>query len=381
MPDILLCFCHLRWDFVYQRPQHIMTRMAKRYQVFFIEEPGFHAGPDEFRVRETEGISVVNFLLQEASVSTASLDQRQQLLLDKFIKDFKVKNFIAWYYTAMALKFSRHLQPVYTVYDCMDELSAFKFAPQEMRILETALLKKAALVLTGGHSLYQAKKHTHHNVYPFPSSIEKEHFAKGRLVEEEPEDQAHIPSTRMGFYGVIDERFDIDLIAEVARLRPQWQLVLIGPVVKIEESSLPRLENIHYLGCKSYQELPQYLAGWDIAMIPFARNESTRFISPTKTPEYLAAGCPVISTSITDVVNPYHTQQLVHIADTAADFIAAAEKELRASETDYQRWLVKVDSFLENISWDHTVAKMQQLMDECLCTKAVSTNAALKSVA
>ncbi|RYY44333.1 MAG: glycosyltransferase family 1 protein [Chitinophagaceae bacterium] len=379
-PQDLLCFCHLRWDFVYQRPQHIMTRMARQYRVFFVEEHIFHNGADIYKVTESGAVRVVRLLLNDAP-SSDTIEQRQQQLLDGMMKEYAVRSYISWYYTPMALKFTRHLQPAYTIYDCMDELSAFKFAPQEMRILEAALLKKASLVLTGGHSLYQAKKHTHSNIHPFPSSIEKEHFAKGRTIKEEPADQQQIPEKRIGFYGVIDERFDIGLVEAVARRRPDWQLVLIGPVVKIDEATLPRLQNIHYLGCKNYQELPQYLSGWDIAMIPFERNESTQFISPTKTPEYLAAGCPVISTSITDVVNPYYLHKLVHIADDADKFIAAAEREFALPDKRYTQWLKRVDRFLENVSWDYTTRQMQLLMDKCYSTAGLQPKTTLKSVA
>ena len=164
----------------------------------------------------------------------------------------------------------------------------------------------------------------------------------------------------MGFYGVIDERFDIELIRELATMRPDWQIVLIGPVVKIAEDVLPRNKNIHYLGQKSYQELPDYLSGWDVALIPFQLNESTRFISPTKTPEYLAAGKPVISSPIRDVVNPYGDSNLVHICDNAFDFVEKVSAELAVE--DKSEWLSRVDNHLSNISWDLTFEQMNSLI-------------------
>jgi UDP-galactopyranose mutase len=264
----------------------------------------------------------------------------------------------------------------------MDELSAFKFAPAELKLLETELFKKATIVFTGGQSLYNAKKSAHHNIFPFPSSIDKHHFSQARDIIKEPEDQAAIPSLRFGFYGVIDERFNIKLIDEVSKRKPDWQFILVGPVVKIEESELPRRDNIHYLGSKSYNELPAYLSGWDIAMIPFEKNESTRFISPTKTPEYLAAGKPVISTSITDVVDPYFVNGLVHIADTVDDFIAAAEKEMAKSVTEKKIWLEQVDNFLKHVSWDISAGHMMQHMNTCLKDKVIRSAAeTFKSVA
>ena len=357
----LVCFSHLRWNFVFQRPQHLLSRFAKVYRLFYVEEPIFHDHEDVVHITLTkENVFVVIPHLKHGA-NEVSIDKRQERLLKSLFTNLRLNNFIFWYYTPMALSFTSSFNPAMVVYDCMVELSAFKFAPASLKSNETELLRKADVVFTGGHSLFEAKKHSHKNIHPFPSSIDKEHFFKARLKISEPLDQVKIPHPRIGFYGVVDERMDIDLIGEVARQKPSWHFVIIGPVVKIDPATLPKHSNIHYLGGKSYQELPEYLGGWDIAIIPFALNESTRFISPTKTPEYLSAGKPVISTSIRDVVQPYGTNNLVHIADSPADFIAAAEKELL--ETDRNNWLAKVDDFLSDISWDNTWKKMMDLID------------------
>jgi UDP-galactopyranose mutase len=226
------------------------------------------------------------------------------------------------------------------------------------------LLSKADIVFTGGHSIYEHKKNDHHNIYAFPSSIDKSHFGKARKIRKDPEDQKNIPHPRFGFFGVIDERFDIDLIDAVAKAKPEWQFVLLGPVVKIDPASLPKHANIHYLGGKKYEELPNYLAGWDVAMIPFAINESTHFISPTKTPEYLAAGKPVISTPIRDVVSPYGDNKLVHIVNNSEEFIAAAEAELARKRRS--AWVKKVDEFLDGNSWDRTWSQMVRNIEATL---------------
>ncbi|HEY1112573.1 MAG TPA: glycosyltransferase, partial [Chitinophagaceae bacterium] len=260
-----------------------------------------------------------------------------------------------------------HLAPKMVVYDCMDELSAFKFAPPALTENEKMVMQKADVVFTGGYSIYEAKKDKHHNIYPFPSSIEKEHFAIARTISEDPADQAPIPHPRFGFFGVLDERFDIDLIEQVAKARPNWQFVLIGPVVKIDPATLPQYANIHYLGGKTYKELPQYLAGWDVAVIPFAMNESTRYISPTKTPEYLAAGKPVISTPIRDVVSPYGENKLVHIASTAEEFIRHGEAILKKKQQ--KAWLNKVDAFLAGNSWDRTWSQMARHIENKLTSQ------------
>jgi len=256
------------------------------------------------------------------------------------------------------------------VYDCMDELSAFKFAPPDLIQNEKALFAKADIVFTGGHSIYEHKKNAHHNIYSFPSSIDKHHFGKARKMKTEPADQKDIPHPRFGFFGVIDERFDIEMIEAVAKAKPQWQFVLLGPVVMIDPASLPKMDNIHYLGGKKYEELPTYIAGWDVAMIPFAMNESTRFISPTKTPEYLAAGKPVISTPIRDVVSPYGNNGLVHIVFNADEFIAAAEGELAKKKKT--AWLKKVDEFLSGNSWDRTWSQMVRNIEQTLSQRTTT---------
>lgn len=338
----LICFSHLRWNFVYQRPQHLMSRFSRGYTTFFIEECIYSEEEDGFSSNLTEDrVSVIIPHLKGNSLDKREENGRVEKIIEKLFAEHQIKDYIFWYYTPMALDFTQNFEPQLTIYDCMDELSAFKFAPPTLKILEQQLFKKADIVFTGGNSLFEAKKNQHPNIHAFPSSIDKEHFSKARFNLKEYTDQQSIAHPRLGFYGVIDERFDIDLIKEVADLKPDWQLILIGPVVKINPDTLPQNKNIHYLGGKTYNELPSYLGGWDIALIPFAINESTKYISPTKTPEYLAAGKPVISAPITDVVNPYGKNGLVHIVENADDFVKAAEAELNT--IDKSKWLEKVD--------------------------------------
>lgn len=364
----LVCFSHLRWDFVYQRPQHLLSRCARKRRVFFVEEPVFSNCSTRLEVREADpGVHVVVPHLPEGLRSDIAINAVMKELTRQLLIDYDINQYVFWYYTPMALKFTDHFNPVASVYDCMDELSAFRGAHSHLPVLEKQLFRQVDLVFTGGQSLYEAKCGQHPAVYAFPSSIDASHFGKARTAVNDPEDQAHIPHPRLGFFGVIDERFDIELLDEVAAKRPDWNFVIIGPVVKINPDALPKHSNIHYLGGKKYSELPDYLAGWDIALLLFARNESTRFISPTKTPEYLAAGKPVISTSIRDVVRPYGELNLVEITDTADEFIRAAEKLLTRS--DQSEWLRKVDAFLENISWDKTWAQMSDLIDEVIVRK------------
>src|SRR5829696_3256436 len=371
-PD-LICFSHLRWDFVFQRPQHLMTRCARDRRVYFFEEPVFADGiTPRLDLARSGGVTVAVPHLPHG-LDDASINESQARLVDALIAREGIGDFIAWYYTPMALAFSDHLMPAVTVYDCMDELSAFQGAPPALRARETALLARADVMLTGGQTLYEAKRDQHHNVHPFPSSVDVDHFARARRITVDPPDQAAIARPRLGFFGVIDERMDIDLIAGVAAARPDWQIVLLGPVVKIDPASLPYPANIHYLGSKKYDELPEYVAGWDVALLPFARNDATRFISPTKTPEYMAAGKPVVSTSIRDVVRPYGQQGLVRIADTVEEFVAACEAAL--SEDAVAR-IRAHDAFLRHTSWDGTWAQMRSLVHAALDTDTQPARAA-----
>jgi len=354
---------HLRWNFVYQRPQHLLSRCARQHRVFFFEEPIASDGPIRMDVTAPRpGVWVAVPRLPEGT-SPREAETIQRHLLDDLLAERRVRSFVLWYYTPMAMAFSRHLDPLATVYDCMDELSAFAGAPPEMHAREKALLARANLVFTGGQTLYEAKRDQHPHVFAFPSSVDAPHFARARQAMGDPADQCAIPHPRLGFFGVIDERMDLNLLAGIAQARPAWHLVLIGPVAKVDPATLPQAPNIHYLGRKEYDDLPSYLAGWDVALLPFAINESTRFISPTKTPEYLAAGKPVVSTPIRDVVQPYGARGLVHIAGTTPEFVAAVE---RALSEDAAARIRHADAFLAQESWDGTWERMRRLIEEVI---------------
>ena len=364
---ILLCFSHLRWDFVFQRPQHLMSRFAREMTVVFWEEP-VDVGRREaayLKVRQAKDFPYVRVVTPHLPEGLDG-DQREKALSRLLDAHVSVLNgpLITWYYTPMMLPFSRHLAASVVVYDCMDELSKFRFAPEHLLDLEQELIDRADLVLTGGSSLYEAKKDRHSSVHCFPSSVDRDHFAKARRELPQPADQAEIGHPRLGFYGVIDERFDIDLLRQVADMRPDWSFVMVGPVVKIGEDELPRAANIHYLGGKTYEQLPAYLSGWDVALMPFAMNESTQFISPTKTPEYLSGGKPVVSTPVRDVVRTYGQLQGVHIAHDADGFVRCCELALeQRNEGD---WLAEADLLLSATSWETTQARMFGLIKEVL---------------
>ena len=346
----LLCFSHLRWDFVYQRPQHLMSRAARNFRVFYFQEPVVqpNVAPHLEITDDPCGVTIVTPIVPVLG-DEADLVQR-------FIAENAPQRRALWYYTPMARRSTADLDADVIVYDCMDELSAFHGAPPEMKLREAELLQAADVVFTGGRSLYEAKRNAHRNVLAFPSSVDVAHFAQARQSgATDPADQRGLPGPRLGFFGVIDERLDLELVAGMAKLRPEWSFVMVGPVVKIDPATLPRLANIHWLGGRQYQELPAYLAHWDLGVMPFALNDATRYISPTKTPEFLAAGLPVVSSAITDVIGTYGSRGLVEIGTGAEDFVACAEKALTRPR---DAWLREVDALLAGMSWDRTWAAM-----------------------
>ena len=358
----LVCFSHLRWDFVYQRPQHLLSRAARGTEVFYFEEPVFGAS-EALLERKPTTSGVVVLVPHLVDVQDDKVHDRQlRKLLDEFLEVERFDYLTAWYYTPLALRFSDHIRPDFCVYDCMDELSAFRFAPPESVTAEKQLLACCDVVFTGGESLYESKRHSHRNVCCFPSSVDKAHFASARaMTRARSADVSHVSvGPLVGFFGVIDERMDFDLVQRLAELRPLTQFIMLGPLAKVSEGDLPQAANLHWLGGRNYLELPKYLAQWDAGFMPFALNESTRFISPTKTPEFLSAGLAVVSTNIADVARPYGQQGLVEIAHSAEEFADALDRAI--SRRDDQHRLGRVDSFLADKSWDDTFRQMQMVI-------------------
>jgi glycosyltransferase involved in cell wall biosynthesis len=355
---LLLCLSHLRWAFVWQRPQHLLVRAAAHFDVIVVEEPIHEGCPaPHLRIETVQaGIRVAVPIIPSGTAPEDAVTI-QEGLIGNWLMARAAGPRIFWYYTPAAMAFTRSLSRDLTIYDNMDELSAFRGASQSLLGLEVELLRQSDIVFTGGASLYEAKRNRHHNVHCFPSSIDADHFGRARKGPPEPADLAEVPRPRLGFFGVIDERFDVGLLAAVAGLRPGWHFVMIGPVVKIDPVLLPHASNIHWLGPKTYDDLPEYLAHWNVGLMPFALNESTRFISPTKTPEFLAAGLPVVSTPVRDVVNAYGKEGLVEIAATAAD--ASVEHLMRRPRDG---WLKRVDARLATGSWDTTWAAMEGMV-------------------
>jgi UDP-galactopyranose mutase len=353
-----------------------MSRFAREMAVVFWEEP-VEIGAKEtayLQVREAPDAPGVRVAVPHLpnDMPEHAREATLKRLLDAHLASVR-GTLIRWYYTPMMLPFSRHIDADVTVFDAMDELSKFKFAPTKLLDLEQELIDLADVVFTGGSSLFEAKKDRHDNVHCFPSSVDRAHFCKARARQFDPGDQEDLPRPRLGFYGVIDERFDTELLDKVAEQRPNWSFVMVGPVIKISDADLPKRANIHYLGAKTYEQLPAYLSGWDVALMPFAMNESTQFISPTKTPEYLAGGKPVVTTPIKDVVRHYGELEGVKVAASAEEFVAACEEALELSRHPERGWLAEADLMLSATSWDTTQARMQGLIHDVLGMRTSSS--------
>ena len=299
----------------------------------------------------------------EGGFSDAQLPYLEPLMAS-LIRQESLQRCLLWMYTPMALPLAQLLEPEVVIFDCMDELSAFDLAPPQLVEREAQLLKRADVVFTGGPSLYRAKQGRHSNVHCLPSSVDAAHFGRAKDGLEEPADQAGLPRPRLGFFGVIDERLDLDVLASLAEAHPEWQMVMVGPVVKINPAMLPQAPNLHYLGQRPYAALPAYLAGWDVCLLPFARNRATAFISPTKTLEYMAAERPIVSTPITDVAALY--SDVVYLGATPEAFVGGCEAALASSEAERARRAAGMRAVLAKTSWDETAAAMKGIMRDAL---------------
>lgn len=379
----IVCFSHLRWGFVWQRPQHLLTRMSKQRPVYFIEEPLQGEGEALSCLRETMsgGVTVLTPVLSAADwrgwgFNTGNNQAVSALLADWFRARVAHPEVVVWYYTPMAIgALPEHIEPEAIIFDAMDELSKFRGAPATLIDNEQHLMRTADLVFAGGPSLYEARKRRHPSVHCFPSGVDAAHFGAEGLAC--PEDIAHIKGPVIGFYGVIDERIDLDLVAGIADLRPDWTILMIGPLAKIEESDLPRRANIHYPGMRTYDQLPAYLARFDAAILPFAINEATRFISPTKTLEYLSGGKPVVSTAIKDVIDLYGN--VVEIASNAVEFVQAIEHLWSEPVRLKQVRARMVAQTLQEHDWNYIASQMMDLLNGVLRQPASTGFAAMRT--
>jgi UDP-galactopyranose mutase len=361
----LVVFSHLRWDFVYQRPQHVMSRLAAYRPVLFVEEPIVQPATTALEVEAVApGIRVARPVLSVGGPAFGPAQETALLsLLRSQLATDQWKRVVAWLYTPMAVRTAKGLHPEAIVYDCMDDLSGFLGAPEDIHSKDRELLAAADAVLTGGPSLWKLKSERHAYVHCFPSSVDVDHFkpsTDGVSADTDARDQVDLPRPRLGYSGVIDERMDLDILAAMAEAHPEWQIILVGPVVKIDPADLPRAPNLHYLGRKDYAELPAHLAGWDLALIPFARNAATKYVSPTKILEYMAADRLIVSTPLADVAEPYG--DIVFLGDTPDEFVRACESALACTDLEMTARRARARRVLSRTSWDDTAQRMDEII-------------------
>lgn len=369
----LVCISHLRWDFVWQRPQHLLSRLAGHYNVYFVEEPVTDTGITEPRLETFTGrgdhpVTVVRLHYPATEhFWIGHNDPRTQADYERLLAEFLdaaggKEERLVWLYTPMAAPFVDALQPDLLIYDVMDELSAFKGAPAALREQDRSMLQRADIIFTGGVSLYRARLPYAENIHLFPSGVEIAHFAQaatGALPR--PQDIANLPAPILGYFGVIDERMDLDVLRALAQSHPDWQIVMLGPVVKIDPAELPQAPNLHFLGMKDYKDLPAYLTYFDVALVPFAMNEATRFLSPTKTLEYLAADKPVVAAPIPDIIELYG--DYVRIGSTPAEFVKQVEAALAETPAERAERHERVQKLLEKYTWDYIAGEMYKLIE------------------
>lgn len=348
----LLVFSHLRWDLVFHRPQHLMSRFARHRRVYYIEGPIFDMTEvPRLHLRETqEGVHVVvPYLPPDIKPDLVNTSLKE--LIDNLLFKEGSSQYTLWFYTPAALPFTRHLCPVSIIYDCIEE---------DLQQHDYGLMEIADLVFTSTHFLYEAKKHFHHNIHAFPSSIDYEHFSQARLSLVEPEDQVNIAHPRIGFHGSINEDLDKELLEEMAVKRPEYQFVILGPIVSIPPETLPIRHNIFYLDDKEYHALPLYFSGWDCGILPLTLAENANPMEPTKASEFLAAGKPVVSTPVRHGLMPLIKRNLVHIASSGDEFLSCIERAINERSCDPD-WINRVDLFLSTTSWESVFLQMAGL--------------------
>jgi beta-glucosidase/6-phospho-beta-glucosidase/beta-galactosidase len=369
----IVVFSHLRWGFVWQRPQQFLSRFARKHPILFIEEPFFDrkqgAEPDLQFHRVMPNVTVMCAHVGPEWNRNPKLPAKLREWARDGINrinestDGAFEKPLLWYYSPMDSAWSLgHFETRGVVYDCMDELSQFTGAPRQLVSNEARLMEHADIVFTGGFELGEKKRKQHDNVHVFGCGVEFDHFnAAASTTTIIPPDIDFMTRPILGWFGVVDERVDYAMVGEMARMRPEWSFAMVGPVVKVDPNLLPHSPNLFWMGARDYQQLPNYVAAFDVCMMCFAMNASTQFINPTKGLEYMATGKPVIGTPVRDVVRQW--SDIVHIARTAEEFVAIAEKALNEPDND------RINRGLElakKSSWENTVDVMQQLIKEAI---------------
>jgi len=377
----IIVHCHLCWDWVWQRPQQFISRLSQRHKVLFVETvaPAPDLARPLARYRSAQNFPNVTILTLQFPAwrwgNGKYVDAERRRIVQEFIAGPGAGQFedaVQWFYDPMAVPaFAGQMGEILTVYDCMDELSKFRCAPPEIVQREAELLNRADVVFTGGRKLFEAKSEHNDNCHFYGCGVDCEHFGKARTKETKvAADLTIIPKPILGYFGVVDERMDYELIARLADANRDWSVVMIGPTTKVDDAALPKRPNLHWLGQRSYMELPAYCKGFDVCLMPFALNESTEFINPTKALEYMATGRMIVSSAVPDVVRNFGT--VVKIAEEQDEFIALCREAVERPEQS------KIEAGLRMASentWEQIVGKMEEHIEEALlkkCTNGVT---------
>jgi glycosyltransferase involved in cell wall biosynthesis len=371
----IIVHCHLCWDWVWQRPQQFISRLSDRHQILFVEtigpDPQLSSPLARFHVPENfPNVHVLRLQFPSWRWSDAAfVDRERRRLVQEFVNGpgaGRFENPVQWFYDPMAVpSFAGHMDEIATVYDCMDELSKFRTAPPEIKSRERDLLARADVVFTGGYKMWEAKTPFNDNCHFYGCGVDVGHFGKARAPQTEiPGDLASVRKPALGYFGVVDERMDYELIARMADANPDWSIVMVGPALKVESSTLPRRANIHWLGQKAYADLPAYCKGFDVCLMPFAMNEATEFINPTKALEYMAAGRPIVSSAVPDVVRNFGS--VVKVAKSHDQFIRLCRQAVERPDADGIGRGLKMAAAN---SWESIVARLENHIGEALLKK------------
>ena len=372
---VLIVLAHLRWADVFQRPQQLLSRLAGRWQVWYVEEPVVSPGPTHFETRHAaDRLTVLVPHLAAARQAPDDPWPRLAPLLARQLAAQGIERPVVWLTTPLAWPAVAPLAPSCIVYDGMDDLAGCRDAPPHWHDREQALLRQAALVFAPGPSLYDHWHAAHPNVHCIPSAVDVAHFAP-RAPDPDDADtraaqqlQAALPRPRLGYFGVIDERVDLRLIDTLASEHPEWQLVMVGPVVQADPQMLPSRPNIHWLGRQPHARLPGLLADWDLCLVPFVQDRSARSLSPTKVLEYMAGEKPVVSTPVQDVVMLYG--HAVEIAEPGEAFVQACERVLAETGQARCRRAMEMLTTVSRHSWDRSADSVHRLIEQALPTAA-----------
>jgi glycosyltransferase involved in cell wall biosynthesis len=372
----IIVHCHLRWEGVWQRPQQFLSRLSKRHEILFVEGPLLHDSnePPHYTLKsapEHPAITIMQTHFPSSRFQDGQwVDEKRLELLKEALNGplkGKFNRPIQWFYDPMAAPAHMgKVNDIAIVYDCMDELSQFRFAPPEIITRERQLLANADVVFAGGRKMCESKSRYNRNCHFYGCGVDVKHFSRARLPETQiPEDVSFGEGQLvLGYFGVVDERLDYDLIAKLADANASWHIAMIGPTCKVDPAALPQRPNIHWLGRREYAQLPEYTKGFDVSLMPFALNEATEYINPTKALEYMATGRPIVSTAVPDVVSNFNT--VVKIARTPEEFVEMCSTEcLEPDEAAVARGI----QMAADNQWDSIVQKLEGHIDDALKKK------------